>query len=139
MTHYLCIGYVKSSDGKKAIAYRPFIDGKLAEGEGSDLIFIPKKFTDNPVGWVINIDREGTKWKGFETVTTTPELPQDVLKGFRMASIAVSKVLDLESLRKRKKAIREQIGGLTIDELKEYIKKSPTHREAVKFYLWELF
>ncbi len=135
---YFCGGYVQLSNNRKGIVFLPLKDGKVIE-DGSEeiLTFKVGKHNDFPVGWIVEIQhKQGDSYGGWKYLH---EHDDEVLTAkYRVNSVANAKWIDLENLRKRKKNISATIENMTIKELKEWSKNSPTNRRALKFYLFEV-
>lgn len=138
MVEYFCGGVVRSGKGgmkKTTIYYRMNEDGDPITGDY--ISFDTDKTTDNPPGWIIEIKKKGKSYSGFSYVRQHPDAK--VVQEYEMRNIANIKAIDLFKLKKRSLKIREQIEEMTLGELREWANRSPTNKQALKFYLWELF
>jgi hypothetical protein len=136
MVEYFCAGYVSLKGGKKGVLFLRIRDGEVNENE--EMMFSVSRHVDVPVGWILNIKHEkGGQFSKFKYVGEYDDY--QLVKKYEIQSIANSKKIDLEQLRKKKKKIREQIESKTIGDLIEWAKSSPTNKKYLKYYLWELF
>ena len=120
--------------------YLPIVDGKIDEEEEHSINFVCKSHNNFPVGWIVEIIKtDDNQFKGFTRSKNTYDFDESIIEKHQAQSFVNIQNIKQNALRKREVNITEKVESMTIKELKEWCKTSYSHRQAIRFYLQEVF
>lgn len=138
MTEYFCAGYVCLKGNKKGIEYIEYTeDGKL--NDENTIITTPTGVWDNPIGWIIKIEK-GEKKITFKGVVQRDNIiPNEKVDEYRANSVAAVKRIELERRRSKGKSLWGSIENMSLKSLKKACDEDWQTKRLVKLYLLERF